>query len=191
MMEEKKQSIIERLQKAFPEIEETKVDYPYNRVDLRIAKNKIPAILFYLKDEMRFIHLSHITCIDWIEDEKFELIFIVWSPEEKIKVFVRTFLDRNNPVMENIDMIWRQANTYERELREMFGIQFEGLVAPKEFILEDWDDIPPMRRDFDTEAYAKKRFFERPGREDARDVRKTIAERTGETIPEFAKKYSR
>lgn len=190
-MEEKKVQILERLQKVFPEISETKSDFPYNRVDLRIEKNKIPAILFYLKEEMGYEHLVHITCIDWIEDEKFELIFIVWSPEDKIKVFVRTFLDRNNPVMDNIDMIWRQANTYERELREMFGIQFEGLVAPKEFILEDWDDIPPMRRDFDTEAYAKKRFFERPGREDARDVRQTIAERTGEEIPDFAKKYSR
>lgn len=190
-MEEKKLQIIERLQKVFPEIKNTKIDYDYNRVDVVIGKEKIPAILFYLKEQMKFIHLVHITCVDWIEENKFELIFIVWSPEKKIKVFVKTFLDRNNPVMENIDMIWRQANTYERELREMFGIEFEGLVAPKEFILEDWDDIPPMRRDFDTEAYAKKRFFERPGREDARDVRQTIAERTGEEIPEFAKKYSR
>ena len=191
VMEEKKNHILERLQRVFPEIDYTNAEFPNNRVDVRINKEKIPAILFYLKDEMGFKHLVHITCIDWIEEEKFELVFIVWSPEEKIKVFVRTNLDRNNPVMDNIDMIWRQANTYERELREMYGIQFEGLVAPKEFILEDWDDIPPMRMDFDTEAYAKKRFFERPGREDARDVRQTIAERTGEEIPEFAKKYSR
>jgi len=190
-MEEIKAKILEKLKGSFPEIEKTKEDYPYNRVDVYIEKQKIPAILFYLKDEMGFIHLSHITCVDWIEDSKFELTFIVWSPEEKIKVFVKTFIDRDNPVLDNIDMIWRQANTYERELREMFGIQFNGLVAPKEFILEDWDDMPPMRRDFDTEAYARKRFFHRPGREDARDVRQTIAERTGEEIPEFARKYSR
>ncbi len=190
-MEEIKNKIYQRLTEAFPEITEHKLDFPYNRLDVKIPKNKVPAILFYLKDEMGFKHLVHITCVDWIEEEKFELIFIVWSPKEKVKVFVRTELDRNNPVMDNIDMIWRQANTYERELREMFGIQFEGLVAPKEFILEDWDDIPPMRRDFDTEAYAKKRFFERPGREDAKDVRQTIAERTGESLPDFAKKYSR
>jgi len=48
-----------------------------------------------------------------------------------------------------------------------------------------------MRRDFDTEAYANETFFHRPGREDAQDVRETITKRSGEEIPDFAKKYSR
>ena len=73
----------------------------------------------------------------------------------------------------------------------MFGIQFPGLVGRQELILEDWDDIPPMRRDFDTLQYVMENFEFRSGREDARDVRETIAKRTGEEIPEFAKKYSR
>ena len=87
--------------------------------------------------------------------------------------------------------IWRHANTYEREIREMFGIDFPGLVANKEFILEDWQDMPPMRRDFKTKEYVDDHYFERPGREDAQDVRETIADRSGEVIPEFAKKFSR
>ena len=73
----------------------------------------------------------------------------------------------------------------------MYGVQFQGLEAPQDFILEDWDGPPPMRRDFDTEAYADETFFHRPGREDAQDVRETITERSGEEIPDFAKKYSR
>jgi NADH-quinone oxidoreductase subunit C len=94
--------------------------FPYNRVDFIVKKETIPSILFYLKEKMGFIHLSHITCVDWLEENEFEVLFIVWSPEQKVKVFVRTRLDRDNPVMENVDMIWRQANTYERELREMY-----------------------------------------------------------------------
>ena len=93
--------------------------------------------------------------------------------------------------MDNLDMIWRQANTYEREIKEMYGIEFPGLEAPKDFLLEDWTGMPPMRRDFDTASYAKDTFYNRPGREDARDVREEIARRSGEDIPDFAKKYSR
>ena len=48
-----------------------------------------------------------------------------------------------------------------------------------------------MRRDFDTAAYAKDAFFERPSREDALDVREEIIKRSREEIPDFAKKYSR
>jgi NADH-quinone oxidoreductase subunit C len=48
----------------------------------------------------------------------------------------------------------------------MFGIDFPGSPRVDEpFILESWDDIPPMRREFDTRAYSEARYFPRPGRE--------------------------
>jgi NADH-quinone oxidoreductase subunit C len=34
----------------------------------------------------------------------------------------------------------------------------------EDFMLEGWDEIPPMRREFDTKAYAERTFFPRPGR---------------------------
>lgn len=189
-MKELKNNIIQRIKANFKDATE-KNDYNYNRLDFNVNKETIPSILFYLKDEMGFIHLSHISCVDWLEEGELEVVFIVWSPTDKIKVFVKTRIDRNNPVLDNIDMIWRQANTYERELKEMFGVQFNGLVAPEEFILEDWQGPPPFRRDFDTAAYAEKTFWHRPGREDAQNVRETISKRDGEEIPDFAKKYER
>jgi NADH:ubiquinone oxidoreductase subunit C len=72
----------------------------------------------------------------------------------------------------------------------MYGIDFEGNDRLGEFILEDWDDMPPMRRDFDTVKYAGEHYYKRPGREDAQDVRETISKHSGEEIPDFAKDYS-
>ncbi len=188
-MEKIKANLIEHVKAGFPEA--TSKDYDGNRLDLFVKKECLPSILTNFKDILGYIHLSHIACVDWLEEGEFELIYIVWSPVEKIKVFVRTRVDRANPVMPNIDMIWRQANTYEREFREMFGIQFTGLVGDEEFLLEDWEGLPPMRRDFDTAAYTNDTFFHRPGREDALDVREEIIKRSREEIPDFAKKYSR
>ncbi len=188
-MKEIKNTMIAQIKAAFPEV--VNKDYEGNRLDLTVKKESVPSLLLYLKDSMGFRHLSHIAYVDWIEQGEFEIIYILWSPSDKVKLFIHTRIDRENPVMENIDMIWRQANTYEREMREMLGIEFPGLVAPDEFILEDWDDIPPFRRDFDTLEYVNRTFWHRPGREDAQDVRSTISERSGEEIPDFAKKYSR
>ncbi len=161
------------------------------RIKVVADKDIVSSILLYLKAQMGFIHLNHISCVDWIEDNKFELVYIVWHPEQKQTVLVHTFIDRENPVMENIDTIWDQANTYEREMREMFGIEFPGLVGDREFILEDWQEMPPMRRDFDTKRYAQETYETRPGRENARNVRLEIMKRSGEELPDFAKKYSR
>ncbi len=161
------------------------------RVIVCTTKENIEAVLLFMKEKLGYIHLSHMSCVDWIEENRFELVYILWHPQEKLNALVKIDIDRNNPVAPNIDYIWRQANTYEREIREMFGIEFDGLVGRRELILEDWDDMPPMRRDFDTLKYTLENFEFRPGREDAQDVRETIAKRTGEEIPEFAKKYSR
>jgi len=162
-----------------------------NQIKLVADKNLVSSVLLYLKNQQGFTHLNHISCVDWIEDNKFELVYIVWNPQTKLTVLVHTFIDRENPEMENIDTIWDQANTYEREFREMYGIEFPGLVGRKEFILEDWTEMPPMRRDFDTLKYAQETYQTRPGRENARDVREELMKRTGEELPDFAKKYSR
>ncbi|MEN8136929.1 MAG: NADH-quinone oxidoreductase subunit C [Bacteroidota bacterium] len=161
------------------------------RVEVFAKKDEVSSILLFAKVQHGYIHLAHVTCIDWIEDGDFELVYTIYNPELKITLFVKTRIDREAPVMENIDGIWDQANTYEREMREMYGIEFPGLIGDHEFILEDWDEMPPMRRDFDTNEYAGETFFQQPGREDAKDVRGEVCERSGEVIPDFAKKYSR
>ena len=189
-MLEKENKFIEELKQRFGDNIECQIQRQ-KRVIVKTNKNIIEQLLLYEKEKLGYIHLSHISCVDWLEENEFELVYIVWSPTDKINVINKIRINREKPEAPNIDYIWRQANTYESELREMYGIEFPGLVGDKELILEDWNEMPPMRRDFDTLEYVKRTYFERPGREDAKDVRQTITERTGEEIPEFAKKYSR
>ncbi len=184
----KENTILEKLHDVF---EITGTVQSKKRVSIQADKKNVSSILLYLKNQKGFQHLNHISCVDWIEANEFELVYIVWNPKTKITVLVHTRIDREKPVMENIDTIWDQANTYEREFREMFGIEFPGLVGAKEFILEDWDNLPPMRKDFNSQQYAIDTYSTRPGRENAQNVREAIQKRSGETVPDFAKKYSR
>ncbi len=186
---EKEQRVVQQLEQTFQNLSGKVVRE--RRVSVSVEKELIPSVLSYAKNQLGYIHFSHMSCVDWIEDEHFELVYILWSPEDKVQLLIKTLVNRENAEIDNIDMIWRQANTYEREIREMYGIQFNGLEGAHEFILEDWDGMPPMRRDFDTAEYIKDAFFERAGREDAGNVREEIIKRSGEEIPDFAKKYSR
>jgi len=75
-------------------------------------------------------------------------------------------LDRTTPVMNSIHHLWEHAETFQREIKELFGIDFPGSPGIDDgFVLEGWDNIPPMRRDFDTVKYSNETFFSRPGRE--------------------------
>lgn len=161
------------------------------RASAEISAEQLEAVLSYCKEQLDFIHLSHISIVDWLEEGYFEIIYILWSYEDKINLFIKVKIPREKSELLTMKHLWPQVHTYEREMYEMYGVKFLGNEELKEFILEDWDAKPPMRRDFDTVEYVNETYFERSGREDKKNVRDFIADRTSEVIPEYAKKYSR
>lgn len=125
-----------------------------------------PPALSHLRDREGFGHLVLLTAVDWLEEELFQLTYLVCNREARLDLGLRVRIPREPARMESIHDIWPTAATYQRELREMFGIDFPGSPRLDEaFILEDWRDIPPYRRDFDTLRFARENFAERPGRE--------------------------
>jgi NADH-quinone oxidoreductase subunit C len=58
--------------------------------------------------------------------------------------------------------VFRHAQTYEREIHEMYGVFFEGNARLTPLFLEHWRGPPPMRRDFDTRKYVEETFGSPP-----------------------------
>ena len=143
------------------EIEEQRKDLSF----ITILKEQAISLITYLRDIKEYKHLVLLTAVDWIEDNHFQLTYLLNNPEKKSDIGVKVLIDRENPEMESIHHLWKQAKTYQRELREMFGINFPGSPKVDEpFILEGWTDIPPYRKDFDTKKYSEETYFPRPGR---------------------------
>lgn len=134
-----------------------------------------PALL-ELRDKEGFTHLVLLTAVDWLEEGKFQLTYMLNNRATNQTLALRLYLPREGATGETIHDIWPTAATYQRELREMFGIAFPGSPrVDEEFILEGWTDMPPYRRDFDSLAYANQTFNDRPGRKthDPRDHMKS------------------
>jgi len=157
-------TLLDNIKTVFPTAEvwtQRKGLYP-----MSIPKEQLVTLVTHLKEVEGYLHLVQLTAVDWIEKNQFQLTYILNNPNKRIDVMVKTFIPRDNPTMETIHHLWEQAATYQRELREMFGIDFPGSPrVDKPFILEGWDNIPPYRRDFDTKKYAEETYFPRPGRE--------------------------
>lgn len=108
--------------------------------------------------EMGFDHFVMLTCIDMIDDGKFMLVYHLWSYGTKGLIMVKTEISRDDPSIDTVVPIFRAAITYEREIHEMFGIDFPGNPRLTQFILEDWQGPPPMRKDFNAMQYSVDRF---------------------------------
>ena len=133
---------------------------------ITVPGQHLRALLLHLRDLEGFTHLVLLTAVDWLEDNCFQLTYLLCDRKNQRDLGLRVMLPRDAASMESIHDIWPTAATYQRELREMFGIDFPGSPGVNdEFILEGWTGIPPYRRDFDTLAFAEKNFAQRPGRE--------------------------
>ena len=143
--------------------------YPVNKKEVidqyqmsfEVNKEDIHSILTSLKAE-GWIQMSYLSAIDWIDENEFELVYIVFNWEKPVYVQIRTRLDRDNPTINTIMPIYPGSKYYEREAFEYFGIRFPGNPDfEKPLILEDWDDMPPLRKDFDPRAYSDAHFSKR------------------------------
>jgi len=143
---------------------------------LRVDKDKLESALVYLKTHEGFVHLSFMTVIDYIEDSIFRLNYMLYNYDISANISVQVDIDRESASMHSIHHLWAQGWTYQRELKEMYGINFPGSPrVDEEFVLEGWDGPPPMLRDFDTVKFCEGRFTVREGRE-SQDVKQTMRE---------------
>ncbi len=156
-------NLLERLKRDFSinEITERKPSLTTFVVEKRIAE----MLIRDLRDREAYTHLNFITCIDYIEDGIFTLVYMLHNYRTKHSLGVHVNIGREKATMHSIHTLWAQAWTYQRELREMYGIDFPGSPRLHEdFCLEGWDQIPPMRREFDTKKFSEERFGHREGR---------------------------
>jgi NADH-quinone oxidoreductase subunit C len=134
-------------------------------VFLTVDKKDIEGCVLYLKEFEGYGHLTLMSAVDWIEKDQFELVYHLHNFSDKTDLSVKTFIGRKEPSMVSINKLWAGAKVYEREIREMFGIDFPGCPRVNEpFALEGWRGIPPMRKEFDTKKYSEETYFPRPGR---------------------------
>lgn len=153
--------IIQRIDSRFHVDEVT--DQRDNLHFITVQKADVISLLTYMRDIEHFTHFVLMTAVDWIENGKFQLTYILNHPDKKVDIGIRTYISRENEPMESAHHLWNHVATYQRELKEMFGINFPGSPRVDEsFLLEGWEDTPPMRREFDTKKYSEETYFPRP-----------------------------
>ncbi len=128
------------------------------RVRVDVASKVLPALLELLQGRASYVHLSAITCVDWIEENEFELVYHVWSYETRSLVSAHTRIPREPGTYLSVYDLYQPAAFFERDIHEMFGVYFEGSPDMRKFILTEWNGPPPMRKDFDSEAYVNQTF---------------------------------
>jgi NADH-quinone oxidoreductase subunit C len=99
-----------------------------------------------LRDDLDFVRWIDMTAVDEPEVEpRFELQYMLYSMVEKRWVRIKTQTDTGVP---SIVSVFPGANWYEREVFDLFGIDFEGHPNMTRIMMpDDWNGHP-LRRDY-------------------------------------------
>ncbi len=95
-----------------------------------------------------FDHLFCLTCIDW--KTHLTMVYHLSSSKFRHNIVIKANLEISQPAIETVSHIWKTANFHEREVYEMFGVQFLNHPDLRLLILPDgWEGKNPMRKDFE------------------------------------------
>ena len=121
-----------------------------------VARKNLRSLAERCRDDqaLRFNLLTDATCIDRFPMEpRYELNYHLVSIPLRQKVRIRVPLGGHDPVVDSMVPVWPGANWLEREIFDLFGIQFTGHPDLRRILLpDDWEGHP-LRKDFPVEGY--------------------------------------
>jgi len=116
---------------------------------LVIDSTKLVEIARYSRDEEKFDLLEDYTAVDWPRREKrFDLIAVLYSFPHNLRLRLKIPLAESERAASLVEL-WPTANWLEREIFDMFGIEFAGHPDLKRILLPDGWEGYPLRKDYD------------------------------------------
>ena len=105
-------------------------------------------ILAFLKNERNFDYLVDITAVHWPDkDLQFEIVWILYSFESNERVRIKAALAEDAKAPTATDL-YSTANWLEREVYDMFGIEFENHPDLRRILMPDeWAGFP-LRKEY-------------------------------------------
>jgi len=114
-----------------------------NEVVIEIPAEKLLEVSSVLLDQFDLYHLSTITAEERAGDPDYLAVQYNFWKGSGLTLLTR--LEKDSPVLRSLTGMIPGADFYEREVAEMFGVQFTHRAETPPLLLpDDWDGDPPM-----------------------------------------------
>ena len=121
-----------------------------DRPAVQAPPEKLAALALALRDApaLAFDMLLDHTAVDWIAENRFELVYVLYSTVHGHYLVVTTSVPRDAPVAPTLSTVWPIAHWQEREVFDLMGIQYDDHPDLRRLFLEDEWQGHPLRKDY-------------------------------------------
>ena len=134
----------------------------HNQIYLNIEESELINVTMFLKNNnnTKFKQLIDITAVDYPDnDRRFKLVYLLLSHENNQRLVIN-FTIKENEFVNSLTSIFPAANWVEREVFDMYGIEFKDHPDLRR-ILTDYDFQGfPLRKDFPLTGHNEVRYSE-------------------------------
>jgi len=128
----------------------------FKQTVIKTDRANVVECLRILRDDpaLQFNMLTDITAVDNMRrpdfdpERRFRVVHIVYSFPNKRRVRLETELPEADPRLPSAADIYKGAAWVEREVYDMFGIQFEGHPDLRRVLMPDYYEHYPLRKDY-------------------------------------------
>jgi NADH-quinone oxidoreductase subunit C len=115
-----------------------------------VKRERIVEICRFLKSEpgLDFDFLEDLTAVDWPKKNVIEVVYHLISYKHRHVLKLKVEADRAAAVVPTVEGVWKTANWFEREVYDLFGVDFPGHPDLRRIMLpDDWIGHP-LRKDY-------------------------------------------
>ena len=130
---------------------DAKVREQSDRLTLAGPAEALVALATQLRDnpDLHFDLLETHTAIDWIDEDRLELLYLLTSLRHGHHLTLSVSVDRDAPLVPTLCNVYPIAEWLEREAYDMFGILYDDHPDLRRLFLEDdWVGFP-LRKDYE------------------------------------------
>jgi len=129
---------------------------------LVVPAEKVYAALESLK-RGGFDLLAELTAADYLHypdaKDRFGVVYVIVNTTTGERVVVKTFVNEPDPTLPTAFPLWRGADWMEREVYDMFGVQFEGHPDLRRILMPEGFVGYPLRKDYPRRGYGERHNF--------------------------------
>ena len=119
-----------------------------------MALSSLVDVANYLRDapDAAFDYCSDVTATDWPpRSQRFDVIYCLYSTQHRHRVRIKVRAAADEPVP-SVTGVWPAANWLEREVYDMFGVNFTGHPDRRRLLMPDEWQGHPQRKDYPLEG---------------------------------------
>jgi NADH-quinone oxidoreductase subunit C len=116
-----------------------------------VPAGRIREILGWLRDdpEQDYDFLADVTAVDFGGGRPLEVVYQLWSIRKRRALRVKAVLPLSALEIDSVEPLWKAANWLEREVFDLFGIQFRGHPDLRRILMpNNYAEGHPLRKDF-------------------------------------------